>query len=118
MPPRTFNFKDPQGRTLRVNSPDGSIPTEREIDRMFAIKYKDVGEIKRTPSGLEELGTRLKRFGAGETKALLGDIPFIRKALPRQIQEYKRQYKNIYFFIKRKEKRIFRIYIRFKFKIN
>lgn len=34
-----MKFTDPQGRTLEVNSPDGSIPTEQELDQMFSMKY-------------------------------------------------------------------------------
>lgn len=36
---KTFNFKDPQGRSLTVNSPDGSVPSESELDQMFSNKY-------------------------------------------------------------------------------
>lgn len=32
-------FKDPQGRTLVVHSPDGSLPSEQELDQMFIAKY-------------------------------------------------------------------------------
>lgn len=35
-------FTDPQGRTLQVNSPDGSIPSETELDQMFKIKYGNI----------------------------------------------------------------------------
>lgn len=34
-----MQFTDPQGRTLQVNSPDGSMPSENELDQMFAMKY-------------------------------------------------------------------------------
>ena len=39
---RTLNFKDPQGRILIVNSPDGSVPSEQELDDMFARKYGQI----------------------------------------------------------------------------
>lgn len=34
-----MKFTDPQGRTLEVNSPDGSMPSEAELDQMFSMKY-------------------------------------------------------------------------------
>lgn len=34
-----MKFTDPQGRTLDVNSPDGSMPSEGELDQMFSMKY-------------------------------------------------------------------------------
>jgi len=37
-----MKFTDPKGRTLEVNSPDGSIPTEPELDQMFSMKYGKV----------------------------------------------------------------------------
>lgn len=37
-----LNFKNPQGQSLTVNSPDGSMPSEYELDSMFAQKYGNV----------------------------------------------------------------------------
>ena len=51
MPP--LNFKNPQGQTLTVNSPDGSMPTERELDQMFSIKY---GEPSVASQGISYVG--------------------------------------------------------------
>lgn len=36
-----LTFKDPHGRSLTVNSSDGSTPSESELDQMFAQKYGD-----------------------------------------------------------------------------
>lgn len=38
-----MKFTDPQGRTLNVDSPDGSVPSEAELDQMFSMKYGNVG---------------------------------------------------------------------------
>lgn len=34
-----LNFSNPQGQTLTVSSPDGSVPSEQELDTMFSQKY-------------------------------------------------------------------------------
>jgi len=34
-----LNFSNPQGQTLTVNSPDGSVPSEQELDTMFSQKF-------------------------------------------------------------------------------
>ncbi len=39
-----MTFTDPQGRTLQVNSPDGSVPSETELDQMFKMKYGNVAQ--------------------------------------------------------------------------
>ncbi len=38
--PKTYKFTSPEGITLNVNSPDGSMPTEQELDQMFATAGK------------------------------------------------------------------------------
>lgn len=44
-----MKFTDPQGRTLEVNSPDGSIPSEGELDQMFSMKYGNVSQSTTPP---------------------------------------------------------------------
>lgn len=51
----------------------------------------DVGTITET-SFANDLISRAKRFGAGETKALVGDIPFVRQVLPEQIKKFEPYY--------------------------
>jgi len=67
-------FKDPQGRTLTVNSPDGSIPSEQELDQMFQAKYgaDNASEQPKNPSMLETIGTNLARPGASVRERLRG----------------------------------------------
>jgi hypothetical protein len=84
-----IKIRHPSGKTLVIDSPDDSIPSEEIIDQMFKQSGLDIGEIKNPPNFSQELGTRLKRYGAGITQALVGDIPFIRKTLPQSIQQYK-----------------------------
>lgn len=58
-------FKDPQGRTLTVNSPDGSMPSEQELDQMFQAKYgADKPVEQKQPGLLEKVGHELSRPGA------------------------------------------------------
>ncbi len=38
-----LTFTNPQGQSLQVNSPDGSVPSEGELDQMFAQKYGNSG---------------------------------------------------------------------------
>lgn len=44
-----LNFTNPQGQTLKVNSPDGSTPSESELDSMFSKAYGS-----EQPSALDE----------------------------------------------------------------
>src|SRR3990167_6785472 len=62
-----MKFTDPQGRTLEVNSSDGSIPSERELDQMFSIKY---GQSQK-PSAYSEYGAPF----AHALSLIAGDIP-------------------------------------------
>ena len=32
-----LTFKNPEGKTIKVNSPDGSMPSEKELDQLFAL---------------------------------------------------------------------------------
>lgn len=36
---KTYQFTDPKGRTLQVDSPTDSPPSEQDLDQMFALKY-------------------------------------------------------------------------------
>lgn len=60
-------------------------------DLLEGIPVK-IGEIRRAPSILGKLEIGLKRFEAGTMKAVAGDIPFVRKILPKEVQEYEPAY--------------------------
>ena len=62
-----MKFTNPQGQTLDVNSSDGSIPSERELDQMFSIKY---GQSQK-PSAYSEYGAPF----AHALSLIAGDIP-------------------------------------------
>lgn len=40
-----MKFTNPQGQSIEVNSPDGSMPTESELDQMFAMKFQTPNQI-------------------------------------------------------------------------
>ena len=61
---KKLNFKDPQGRTLVVNSPDDSVPSEQELDQMFSKKYSQPQQPSRPTQTIPQmLGSNLMKSG-------------------------------------------------------
>ena len=79
---------DIQEQKYEVEAPDETaLP---EIAETIA-KNENVGTI-RAPRFGEDFSTRLKRFGALEKKAIIGDIPFLRKRITEEQQKIEPYY--------------------------
>jgi len=62
-----MKFTDPQGRTLEVSSPDGSTPSEGELDQMFAQKYG--GQQSPNPQSMAQQASQMPK-GIGQPNQL------------------------------------------------
>lgn len=51
-----LKFKNTAGRTITVNSPDGSMPTEQELDRLFSLSKKPAEKIVEKEASVKARG--------------------------------------------------------------
>lgn len=94
-----LTFTNPQGQDLTVTSPDGSVPSEQELDTMFSQKYGSAQQTQKQPEQSQEqdqdefsgLGQKAQAQPKPQQKAPLNFSDMLKMAAlnsPQEQQDY------------------------------